>query len=239
MLERVLERFDYRLVDNHADPAGLASACALLKKRGFSPRTVLDVGVGRGTPWLYEAFPQAHFELFEAIDSFAPMIAESTRGLDARVHFCALGEVPGTLTIDVNRETPTSSTMASYDADYLRNGTAGHALPAVDRREVQVRTLDEFGPFVGPVLLKLDVEGFEAHVLRGAARVLTDVDVVISEVSVVRRTQAELSLAGYLGLLESLGFSMINIAEISPMKRGGPIAYMDLVFVRSNSALRY
>ena len=70
---------------------------------------VVDVGVGPGTPWLYEAFPSARFELFEAIDSFRPEIEQATRGLDAGLHFCALGEAPSTLIIEFNRATPTSS----------------------------------------------------------------------------------------------------------------------------------
>jgi len=109
----------------------------------------------------------------------------------------------------------------------------------VVEKDVQVRTLDEFGPFAGPTLLKLDVEGYEGKVLKGATRTLQSVDVIISEVSVARRTETELSLGAYLSLLESLGFSVVNIAEISPFDRGGPIAYMDLVFVRSDSPVRY
>ena len=231
-LERMLLRFDYRLADMKSDPLGLGGACAMLTQMGFTPKTVVDVGVGPGTPWLYEAFPSARFELFEAIDSFRPEIEQATRGLDAGLHFCALGEAPSTLIIEFNRATPTSSTMAKYEPSYLKPAMG------VVEKEVAVRTLEEFGPFAGPVLLKLDVEGYEAHVLRGAGRALDNVEVVITEASVMRRTKAEPSLAEFLGLLESLGFALINIAEISPVSRGGPIAYMDLVFVRHESPLR-
>jgi len=232
-LERLLDRFEYRLTDVLTDPSGLSMACARLKRHGFAPRTVIDVGVGPGTPWLYRAFPEARFELFEAIEGFRPQIEGVTAGLDARLHFCALGESPGTADFEINADTPTSSSMARYAPDYYRVREAARVT-----RQVPVRTLDGFGPFEGPVLLKLDVEGYEGHVLRGAREMLRGVEVIISEVSVVRRTEAELSLAAYLGLLESLGFSMVNIAEINSLRRGGPIAYMDLVFVRSTSPLR-
>ncbi len=99
--------------------------------------------------------------------------------------------------------------------------------------------LDDFGPFVAPALLKLDVEGFEAAVLRGARTALRNVEVIISEVSVVRRTEQEPSFGNYICQLESLGFSAMNIAEVTSLGRGGPIAYMDIVFARSDSALRY
>jgi FkbM family methyltransferase len=239
LIERLLQRFDYRLTDVMADPPGLAGACARLSAMGFAPKTVIDVGVGRGTPWLYAAFPTARFELFEALESFRPAIEQSTRGLDAAVHYCALGEQRSTLSIQVDVKNPTSSTMARYDDKYVNSSVGSGSLPTMVEKQVQVRTLDEFGPFVGPTLLKLDVEGYEGNVLKGATETLRTVDVIISEASVVRRTEAGLSLAAYLGLLESLGFAAINIAEISHMGRGGPIAYMDLVFARNDSPLRY
>jgi hypothetical protein len=95
LLERALTRFDYRLVDVAAQPAGLHRVCDMLKARGFAPRTVIDVGVGGGTPWLYAAFPSARFELFEPIDTFRPLIEKAAAGLDHAVHCCALGEQAG------------------------------------------------------------------------------------------------------------------------------------------------
>jgi FkbM family methyltransferase len=238
-IERFVRRFDYRLIDAKADPSGLTQACSRLKARGFMPRTVLDVGVGPGTPWLYASFPDARFELFEALESFKPAIDEATRGLDAVVHYCALGDAPSTTSIRVDTDRPTSSTMAGcYSDDYIRAIRAGNAQSRTIERQVTVRVLDDFGPFVGPTLLKLDVEGYEGYVLKGATRTLAAVDVVISEVSVARRTTAELTLGALISLLEARGFSAMNIAEITHMGSGGPIAYMDMVFVRSDSGLR-
>jgi hypothetical protein len=48
-----------------------------------------------------------------------------------------------------------------------------------------------------------------------------------------------MSFGAYVGLLESLDFSVVDIAEIASLGRGGPIAYMDVVFVRSGSSMRY
>lgn len=236
-IETLVRRFDYRLTDVLSDPPGLAGACERLKARGFDPRTVIDVGVGPGTPWLYAAFPKARFELFEPNDAFRPAIEAETEGLDVGVHYCALGAEAAAQALEVNLATPTSSSMAGYRASYLSQGDGLDAPPTVTRH-VDVRRLDDFGPFEGPVLLKLDVEGYEAHVLRGAARALQQVEVIISEVSVAQRTEAELPLGAFLAFVESLGFSLINIAEINAIRRGGPIAYLDAVFVRSDSPMR-
>ncbi len=239
LLERFLHVQGYRLIQLNADPSTLVVACERLKRLGFNPRTVIDVGVGNGTPWLYKSFPQAHFELFEANEGFRPTIENATRGLDVKVHYCALGQEHAELFFDEYTNSPTSSTFATYDDAYLKAAGREPTSEHVHRAPIAVKPLDDFGPFSGPTLLKLDVEGFESHVLRGARNTLRNVDVVISEVSVAKRTKDELSFAAYVALLEELGFSLVNIAEIESIGRGGPIAYMDAVFVRSDSRVRY
>jgi FkbM family methyltransferase len=237
-LERLLDRFEYRLADSTADPPGLSGACARLSAAGFVPKTVIDVGVGPGTPWLYASFPSAHFELFEPIAAFRPLIEQATKDLDAVVHYCALGDQRSKLPLQINVESPTSSTMARFTGKYVRAAMGTRAIPTMIEQEVEVRMLDEFGPFTGPTLLKLDVEGYEAKVLQGARETLHGVDVIISEVSVAPRTEVGLSMPAYLSLLESFGFAAINVADISALGRGGPIAYMDIVFARTDSPLR-
>src|SRR5262245_52875429 len=50
--------------------ANMAEALRHLKERGFTPRTVIDVGVARGTDDLYEAFPDAKHLLIEPLGEF-------------------------------------------------------------------------------------------------------------------------------------------------------------------------
>lgn len=238
LIERLLRRFDYRMIDIEADPAGLETVCRRLAAKGFAPKTVIDVGVGRGTPWLYTSFPDAKFVLFEALESFRSEIESVTADIDAEVHYCALGEMPAKMSIQVNRGNPTSSSMARYSQPYKEASAFRSSQPVFIDKEVEVRMLDEFLPFAGPALLKLDVEGFEGAVLKGGRKTLANVEVIVSEVSVVRRTELEPTLGSYISLLETLGYSLVNIAEITPMSRGGAIAYMDAVFVRSDSPMR-
>ena len=43
-----------------------------MRQRGFEPATVIDVGAGRGTRYLYLAFPDAHHVLLEPLSDFEP-----------------------------------------------------------------------------------------------------------------------------------------------------------------------
>jgi len=237
ILDRVLLHTDYVLADRSAPPQGLDYYVGQLRNRGFEPRTVLDVGVGPGTPWLYRGFPSARFELFEPLDFFVPAMERICEEYDARYHICALGSESGQSTIEVNWNVPTGSTMAGRMASSSLNRTA-ESKHKSGTSIVEVRRLDDFGPFAGPSLLKLDVEGFEGEVLKGAQATLRDIEVIISEVGVTQRHLNEMSFGAFASFMETLGFSLIDIPEISTVRRNGPLAYVDAVFVRTDSAFR-
>lgn len=87
------------------------------------------------------------------------------RVLDVRVVHCALGERDGGVLRISDRR----------DDDQNHVGRSGV--------EVAVRTLDSVVPLEQVTLLKIDVEGFELNVLRGASHVLKRTDVVYCELS--------------------------------------------------------
>jgi monoamine oxidase len=90
-------------------------------------------------------------------------------------------------------------------ADDIRRQLAERRVPedlGLTGPALDVRRLDDFGPFAGPILLKLDVEGFEAEVLKGAQVTLRDTDVIISEVSVMQRHLNELSFGAFTSFMD-------------------------------------
>ena len=224
VLERILARSGYGLRDLSVTPIGLPAYARRIRDWGFNPKTILDVGIGNGTNWLYESFPSAHFELFEALDLFEPVMVDICAKYDGTYHIGALGAQGGTATIEINPNVPTSSTLAG------RLATSRH-FPGTVQKTVEVRTLDSFGPFAGPVLLKLDVEGFESEVLRGARETLAKTEIIISEIGIAQRHANELSFGEFIQFVELLGFSLIDFAELAPLGSDKPLAYIDAVFV--------
>ena len=232
IIELALDRYGYVLKDKGSAPLGLSGFVAALSANGFNPATVIDVGVGNGTAWLYKGFPKARFELFEPLEIFVPAMEKVSKRFNARHHVTALGAAAGQAVIEVNLDTPTGSTMSGFSLDHSPAIKHGRAVK-IDRRNIQVRRLDEFGPFEGPILLKLDVEGYEMDVLRGAQETLTRTEVLISEVSVTKRHNNDVSLGAFITYVESLGFSLIDIAELTPLRRNGPLCYIDAAFART------
>jgi hypothetical protein len=61
----------------------------------LTPKTIFDVGVADGTPWLYDTFPQAHFFLFDPTAQSLPYMNSVAERLKANVFNLALGDKSG------------------------------------------------------------------------------------------------------------------------------------------------
>lgn len=188
-----------------------------------SPKTVFDVGVGRGTPELYGAYPGAKFILVEPLSEFGPALEKLARQLDCVVCRKAVGEKAGTLTINIENDPQGSSLCDRPRADS----------PA-KTRAVEVTTLDAI--FAGnpglasPVLIKIDVEGFELQVLKGARELLKVSEMVIVETSIAKRFEGGTVLEDVIEFMRAGGFRVFDFLTIT-RREGAPGAHMvDVVF---------
>lgn len=118
----------------------------------------------------------------------------------------ACGDHEGSIGLRINSDNPTVSTASAafIGAATGANGWEGQAWD--HEITVPCTTLDRLIMRYGlPKLLKIDVEGFEAHVLAGLTRA---VPVISFEFTTIQRDVAEACLA----LLDTLGFYRFNVA---------------------------
>lgn len=145
---------------------------------------VLDVGgnVGEFAELCHVTWPAATVDSFEPIPGAANTNRKRSRGR-WQVHELACSSSSGRATLRVCQNQHSASTM--MEPGTLRRERFG--IHDVFRPvQVETRRLDEFRPLVddgGRTLLKIDVEGHELEVLRGALHVLELVHVAIVEVN--------------------------------------------------------
>jgi FkbM family methyltransferase len=152
-----------------------------LKELGFIPRRFFDVGSSNGC-WskrVSEAFPQAAFELFEPLADHAPAYRERMAQLLPerplfRLHKIALGaecrktkmylppNVDGSTALNLGPHPPAD--WACLEVDML----------TVDYVVQEFRV-------TAPDVMKLDTQGCELNVLRGARQTLPQVQVLVIE----------------------------------------------------------
>lgn len=189
-------------------------------------RTVVDVGVLNGTPALYKAFPEAYLVLVEALPDYREKCDEIVASRAGEVHNVAAGAEDGTITIHQLADAPARSSV-------LRHVVGGSERQKIV--EVPMRRLDTLFAgknFAGDILLKIDTEGYELNVVRGAREFLRRVKYVIAETSVRRRHENSYRFADLVGEMKSCGFNVfdaITVTREAPNVPGASI--IDVVFI--------
>lgn len=243
-MEKSLRALMLLLTERHALAARLSwpvfsfasyTIVAGLARQRIDPRTVIDVGANVGQFAVAAAmhFPQARILAMEPLPDCLPVLRRNTRKLpNVTVYPCALGEADGDASFHVNSH-PHSSSMLPL--------AAAHRAAFPDAKEtttisVQVRALDSLlagAELQAPVLLKLDVQGFEARVLRGASELLRRVEYLLMEVSFKPLYEDELPFTDMLPLVQGFGFRFLRPLDWLSEPATGEILQMDALFGRA------
>lgn len=144
-----------------------------------SPEPVLiDVGANRGemSLALRAAFPAARIVAFEPNPQTFAVLGAATAASSIECVASALGSQPGQLVLHSYRDDPTSGHATLYPRMFeLYQNYGVKAAADLARFEIPVTTLDDYcdGHRIARIdFLKLDVEGHELEVLKGARGLL-------------------------------------------------------------------
>ncbi len=202
-----------------------------MRKAGFNPRRVLDVGAYRGewTTLCKSVFPEARVLMIEALDS-------------QRSH---LERVSERFRPDVAFEIQLLAAAATDDLEYFENETATSALPEWEggsgrRRVASAKTLDQVlreRGWDGADFLKLDVQGYELEILKGGAAAISGAEAALMEVSLIEIYRGSPLLAEAVEFMRKRDFQVHDVCSLIRRPFDDALWQMDLVFVRAGSPL--
>lgn len=185
-------------------------------------RTVIDVGASRGQFALFarRRFPGARIVCFEPLPAPFDRLTEVLGG-QVEAHRLAIGSEPGREEMTVSASDDSSSLLPIGERqvrEFPGTGAAG-------TQAVEVETLDGAlpGEPARPALLKIDVQGLELEVLKGASRTLGSVDECFVECSFVELYEGQAMADEVVGFLEDRGFRLDGVHGVVRSADGEPL----------------
>lgn len=199
-------------------------------------KTVLDVGAWQGDSvrLFHDLFPGARIYSFEPLpDCFAKLQELEKSVPDFKAFNFAIGDKSGKIQINRSSFSPSSSLLKMESAHKeVFPFTAGETV-----EEVEIRTLDSVTgelDLTPDVLMKIDVQGFEENVIKGAEQTLKKVKILIVELSFVQLYAGGPMFDRIYTLLKEHGFTYSGSWHQLLSPKDGTILQQNGVFIRES-----
>ena len=198
-----------------------------LKRKGYTPRTMLDIGAHIGT------FTQ---EFLSAFSSCVPTLIEPNpfcladlARLGFEQHGVAASNEAGIAEMFLSREWLQSTGTSLY-----RENTAFFRDEVVVKQQVQKARLDDLFPGRRFDFVKIDTQGSEVDVILGGPMLLAQADYILVEVSLVEYNIGGARAEAVFAELDTLGFHCTEAVEFHRLAgvQNGNLLQIDFLFER-------
>jgi FkbM family methyltransferase len=234
LAQSVLGKMGYRLIraDRVKGGTGVEVFFGAMKRLGFQPKRIVDVGANHGW-WTRSAlkyFPDAEYTLVEPQAQLKVHIEDLIKlGHKIRWVSAAVGEESGTALFSIAMRDDSSSLVPSAEE--------ARAL-GMQQIRVEVKTLNEIAMAneeMAPEVVKIDAEGFDLRVLRGADRLFGKTEIIFVEATVC--CEYENTVGKVMRFMEEAGYRLVDITDLNRSPRHGVLWLCELAFLRNESQL--
>lgn len=206
--------------------------------RNIGIKTVLDIGanVGSFAEWSFQVLPDAMVYSFEPLNNCYQEIINKFGEMPRFKAFnLALGNETGQVEMYRNEWSPSSSLlpMAKLHKD---------CFPYTQREEIEkinVVRLDDIAQQLKldkPLLIKVDVQGFEDKVIMGGMNVFSQADVLMIEMSMEELYKGQFLFNDIYKILVNLGFQYRGVTGQLYHPQDGRILQAEVIFMKSSLA---
>ncbi|MFL5242514.1 MAG: FkbM family methyltransferase [Gemmataceae bacterium] len=207
-----------------------------LKSAGFAPRLIFDVGAYHGEfaqlcrQLFLSSSPQLEIACFEPLESALAVLRPLEQKGQLRVVPGLVGSQAQTSVVFHEMETASSVLDEHFDQPHANN--AQH----------EMRRLDDFATETYPGqsidLLKVDTQGYELEVLKGAERILPTTRVLLLELNLLDIHKGVPLMHDVMTWLAQRQFVAYDIAGLTRRPLDKALWQADVVFVKRDDPLR-
>jgi FkbM family methyltransferase len=207
-----------------------------LKRRGFAPEVIVDGGanIGNFARMARRIFADATIHLIEPQPACQQALQRLSRAEGFVLHATALVSPDFASSTALLATTPG---VVNTGASISSRSVQAQSVQSVIVQAAILDDLIESRPGSGaPVLMKLDLQGYELQALAGSERTLAKTEVILTEVSFFAQAY-EPTILELMTWLDRKGFVLYDVAALSARARDGRARQGDLIFVRRTSGL--
>ena len=203
-----------------------------MARLGLTPRLIFDVGAYRGdfARLCLSLWPDAKVACFEAQEGVLPELDRMA------------ASEPGITVIRTLLGSERCQEVALHEARMASSVLREKAGPRHPANLYKMTTVDDIVETVfsgaTPNILKIDVQGYELEVLKGAAASLASVDVILAEISLLDLHEEVPLLADIVGWLERRSFVAYDICGLTRRPLDRALWQCDMLFVPAGSRFR-
>jgi FkbM family methyltransferase len=204
------------------------------KARGFVCNSIVDIGAHTGS-WSRlskSIFRDAKHYLIEPLFEMQPKLEEFCNEFpDSKYFMNGAGSKDDYLTLTVYENLAGSTFIPDKEIIY------DHAFKKRSVKVVTINGLLDNNEIEIPELIKIDVQGFELEVLRGATKLLGTTELIMLEVSLYDFEGLPL-FAEVVDFMDKNGYVVYDFAEFSRRPYDGALGQCDVIFAKKNGFLR-
>ncbi len=239
-LRTILWRLGYDIIPFTPQSHPLARRRRLLDYNKIS--LVLDIGANAGQ---FGQELRQDLGYSNKIISFEPMhdafkLLEEKSSIDEHwdVYNFALGDTNGTSEINVAENSYSSSLLEMMPAHVQSAPDSKY----VKKEVIEIRSLDAIFSDIaepdGRIYMKIDTQGFENRVLKGASSSLAGIDMIQMEMSLVPMYKGELLFNDLCTIVSEKGYSLVAVEPVFSNPDTGQLLQLDGIFQRLSDDLK-
>lgn len=201
-----------------------------LRESGFIPRTILDLGAHRGD-WsvlVHSIFPSADIFMVEANVDHANELKE---------HDWAKGYETALLGDKEKRSVPYYASTSPYNTGNSIFKEQTQFFDNCQVRNIPMITLDELvakHKLKNIDFIKIDTQGSEMNILKGASKTLKNVEFILLETQNLEYNLGAPDTTDIMVFMKSLGYTLFDITELHHLPTGEMLG-VDMIFAKNNS----
>lgn len=179
-----------------------------LLKKIDNAKTLIDIGSNKGQSILItkKFFPNIQVYSFEPLEDQINLQKKIIGNKNILYHNLALGNKDGLSEIYVTNRKDSSSLLKP-----IKNLNDKYDIKETKNLKLQkIDNIINFKDLNKPIILKLDVQGFELEVLKGAEKLLYLIDYIITEISFVEIYENQVLSNDLINFLNNKSFSIIE-----------------------------